>query len=189
MVHLTKLVNNIIPAIKGLLCFKVRPRVQIGAFPRCSHLSPKIRVAKNAQLLIGNRFTLSCNIFRTSISIAYNGLLTIGDYVFINQGVRIHAARNISIGNHVLIADLATIWDTDFHQVTPEAPIHVSPVVIEDNVWIGAAATILPGVVIGAGSVVAAHAVVTKSVPSGVLVAGNPAKIIKKISVPINWHR
>ncbi|MBR1461783.1 MAG: acyltransferase [Prevotella sp.] len=56
-----------------------------------------------------------------------------------------------------------------------------APVVIEDNVWVGANATILPGVTIGSMSVVAAGAIVTKDVPSGVLVAGNPAVIKKKL--------
>ena len=56
-----------------------------------------------------------------------------------------------------------------------------APVVIGDNVWIGANATILPGVTIGSMSVVAAGAVVTKDVPSGVLVAGNPAVIKKEL--------
>ena len=56
-----------------------------------------------------------------------------------------------------------------------------APVVIQDNVWVGANATILPGVTIGSMSVVAAGAIVTKDVPSGVLVAGDPAVIKKKL--------
>ena len=60
-------------------------------------------------------------------------------------------------------------------------PAKTAPVTIEDNVWIGANATILPGVTIGTMSVVAAGAVVTKDVPAGVLVAGNPAVIKKKL--------
>lgn len=56
-----------------------------------------------------------------------------------------------------------------------------APVIIGDNVWVGANATILPGVTIGEMSVVAAGSVVTKSVPPGVLVAGNPAIIKKKL--------
>ena len=60
-------------------------------------------------------------------------------------------------------------------------PKMTAPVIIEDNVWVGANATILPGVTIGSMSVVAAGAVVTKDVPSGVLVAGNPAVIKKQL--------
>lgn len=60
-----------------------------------------------------------------------------------------------------------------------------APVTIEDNVWIGANVTILPGVVVGRGSVIAAGSVVTKSVPPNSLVAGVPAKVIKE---QINWR-
>lgn len=58
----------------------------------------------------------------------------------------------------------------------------VSPIVIESNVWIGAGATILPGVTIGENSVVAAGAVVTKDVPPNTIVGGVPAKFIKNVN-------
>lgn len=57
------------------------------------------------------------------------------------------------------------------------------PIIIGDNVWIGGSAVILPGVKIGDNSVVAGGAVVTKDVPSNVVVGGNPAKIIKEINI------
>ena len=60
-------------------------------------------------------------------------------------------------------------------------PKKTAPVIIGKNVWVGANATILPGITIGEMSVVAAGAVVTKDVPPGVLVAGNPAIVKKKI--------
>lgn len=60
-------------------------------------------------------------------------------------------------------------------------PAMTAPVIIGDNVWVGANATILPGVTIGNFSIVAAGAVVIKDVPSGVLVAGNPAIVKKKL--------
>lgn len=55
------------------------------------------------------------------------------------------------------------------------------PVVIGDNVWIGEYAAILKGVTIGRGSIVASHSVVTKNVPEYVIVAGNPARVVKKL--------
>jgi acetyltransferase-like isoleucine patch superfamily enzyme len=57
------------------------------------------------------------------------------------------------------------------------------PVIIGDGVWLGSNVLVLPGVTIGKGSVVAAGSVVSRDIPSGVLAAGNPAKIIKKLSV------
>ena len=56
-----------------------------------------------------------------------------------------------------------------------------APIVIEDNVWIGEYATILKGVTIGKGAVVASHAVVTKDVPPYTIVAGNPARVVKEL--------
>lgn len=70
---------------------------------------------------------------------------------------------------------------TASHDVTrPDRPLTTAPITICDGVWIGARATVLPGVTIGEGAVVAANAVVTKDVPPWVIVGGNPAKIIKK---------
>jgi acetyltransferase-like isoleucine patch superfamily enzyme len=64
----------------------------------------------------------------------------------------------------------------------PRPPLKTAPVIIEDNVWIGMNAVILKGVTIGENSVVAAGAVVSKSVPANVVVAGNPAVIVKELT-------
>lgn len=126
---------------------------------------------------------------RASISVAPGGELVLGDGVFINEGVTIHAERRVTIGARVLIADGATIYDTDFHGAVPGEPTRVEPVEIGDDAWIGNGALILPGVVIGRGSVVAARAVVTRSVPSGAVVAGTPAKVIRTFDVPEDFRR
>jgi len=69
------------------------------------------------------------------------------------------------------------------HEINPETRINAipKPVKIGKNVWIGANCTILPGVTIGENSVIGAGSVVTKDVPANIVVAGNPAKLIKKI--------
>ena len=79
------------------------------------------------------------------------------------------------------------------HGVNPEnsSATYGRPIVIEDKVWIGINSTILPGVKIGYGAIVGAGSVVTKDVPAMTIVAGNPARIIKRIfpnSVPTNNH-
>lgn len=92
----------------------------------------------------------------------------------------------VIIGNHVNLAQGITVTALnhnfeDSNKRIDEQGVSTNQVVIEDDVWIGANAVILPGVTIGHHSVVAAGAVVTKDVPPHSLVAGVPAKIIKKI--------
>ena len=92
---------------------------------------------------------------------------TFGDRVFVNQGCYFLDLGGITIGNHVLIGPRVTLT-TAGHPVEPDERfdfLTCAPIVIEDDVWIGAAATITPGVTIGRGSVVGAGAVVAKDVP------------------------
>jgi maltose O-acetyltransferase len=95
----------------------------------------------------------------------------------------------VRIGDDTLIAGNVQIYDNISHPLSPERRLRhdpftleeSSPVVIGKNCWIGNQAIIMRGVTIGDNSIVAAGAIVTKSVPSNVLVAGNPARIIKSI--------
>ena len=89
----------------------------------------------------------------------------------------------ITIENDVLIGPGAYLISVN-HKLDPQhrKELELKPVVIKQNAWIGAKATILPGVTVGKNAVVAANAVVTKDVPANTVVAGNPAKIIKKIA-------
>jgi maltose O-acetyltransferase len=123
------------------------------------------------------------------ISVARGGRLILGDGVFLNSGSGVHAEHSIEIGNRVRIADLACVYDTDYHQVVPGAEVRVEGVVIEDEVWIGRGAVVLPGVSVGRGSVIAAGAIVTEDVPEGCVVAGNPARPIRHFSVPPDFQR
>jgi len=103
------------------------------------------------------------------------------------HGSCIHAYRSITIGRRCLIAANCQIIDSNGHELSfddVDRRIHTTsegkPVVIEDAVWIGANTIVLPGVRIGRGSVVAAGSVVVKDVPPMCVVAGNPAKIVKR---------
>jgi acetyltransferase-like isoleucine patch superfamily enzyme len=126
---------------------------------------------------------------KTVLTVLPDGHLRIGDHVFINDGVNICAAKNIVIGDHSIIADMVFVYDTDFHQVTPEAPKTCQDIIIGRNVWIGARAIILPGVVIGDHSVVAAGSIVTKRVPPRSVVGGTPAKVIGTFECRDDWIR
>lgn len=106
----------------------------------------------------------------------------IGDHVFINAGCSFQDQGGITIGNGCLIGH-HTVIATLNHGILPaeRADLHPAPVVIGDGVWIGSNATILPGVTIGDGSIVAAGAVVAKDVPPSTIVGGVPARVIKQI--------
>ncbi len=107
----------------------------------------------------------------------------IGDYVSIGERTEIRCVKEIVIGDHTLIAWDVEIMDTDFHEI--DHKITYKPIYIGENVWVGCRSTILKGITIGEGSVVAAGSIVTKNVPPHCLVAGNPAKIIK---TNIQWN-
>jgi len=115
-------------------------------------------------------------------------ILSIGSRCYIGHDCRFVVARNIEIGNDVRLATGVTLREAPGHPLNPvrraagEAapPESVKPIRIEDGAWLGADATILGGVTVGQGSVVATCAVVTRDVPPGVVVAGNPARVVRE---------
>jgi carbonic anhydrase/acetyltransferase-like protein (isoleucine patch superfamily) len=94
---------------------------------------------------------------------------------YINHDVRISCFSSITIGDDVAISEEVTIRDSDNHEVVGRQSPSTAPIVIGDHVWIGLRSTILKGVTIGSGSIVAAGSVVTKDVAPNTLVAGVPA--------------
>ncbi len=108
--------------------------------------------------------------------------ITIGKNVFINSGCCFQDQGGIEIGDNVLIGQQVVLATLN-HDLQPEkrGNMFPAPIKIGNDVWIGAHATILSGVNIGNGAVVAAGAVVTKDVPENTVVGGVPAKIIKTI--------
>lgn len=123
--------------------------------------------------------------------------IIIGDHVGMS-GTRMWIAKSLTIGNNVNIGAGVLIMDTDCHQMDyrmrrHDAVEHFSrdvlhkavqsePIIIEDDVWIGAGAMVLKGVTIGARSIIGAGSVVTKSIPVDCVAAGNPAKVIKHLN-------
>ena len=105
--------------------------------------------------------------------------LTIGEGSSIGDNTQIHCCEQIKIGKHVLISWGVNIIENNYHS-TADNSIKSAPVTIGDRVWIGCNAIITSGVTIGQGSIVAAGAVVTKDVRPGMLVGGNPARVIRE---------
>lgn len=108
----------------------------------------------------------------------------VGKNVFINSGCCFQDQGGIFIGDGVLIGHNVVLATLN-HDSNPQkrGDMYPAPIRIGNNVWIGAQATVLPGVTIDDGVIVAAGAVVTRDVPANVIVGGVPAKIIKKIEV------
>jgi len=120
--------------------------------------------------------------------------ITIGDHVGMSSPC-VWIQSRLTIGNHVNIGGNCIIIDTDAHQIDYLArrggkqvdetdistTIQSAPITIEDDVWIGANCIILKGVTIGARTVIGAGSVVTKSIPSDSIAAGNPCRVIKTL--------
>ncbi len=118
--------------------------------------------------------------------------IRIGENVQINDYVHITGVKNVFIGNNVLIASKVYITDSNHGNystskehsnplsIPKNRPLFSKEVIIEDCVWLGEAVTVLPGVVIGKGSIIGANSVVTKNITPYTITAGNPARVIKK---------
>ena len=174
LIHLKK--NNIkyldLPKIHGKIIIKNKGTIIMG---------------KN--ILINNFAKFNPVISHPTIISTLNksAKIIISDNVGIS-GASIVAATSIIIGENVNIGGGVCIWDTDFHPVDPDSrrinkisAIKSKPIIIEEDVFIGARTIILKGVKVGKGSVIAAGSIVTKDILPNCLYAGNPAKKIKHI--------
>ena len=114
----------------------------------------------------------------------YGQNIHIGDHVYLNYLCTILDCNEVRIGNHVSIGPNVQIY-TAAHLLKAEPRIQgleeAKPIVVEDNVWLGGAAILLPGVTVGRNAVVGAGAVVSRDVPPNTVVAGNPARVIREI--------
>lgn len=137
-----------------------------------------LNVAENSLLEVGN--AKICNGCRVSLS--PNATIKIGENVFINENTRIMAEKNIEIGDGSIIAWNVNILDSDRHDIYYDEikQKKCKEIKIGKNVWIGFNSSILKGVTIGDGAVIASNTVVIKDVPSNTLVAGIPAKVINE---------
>ncbi len=144
------------------------------------HGWPKL-IRRHGTVRIGERTTIWPGVKLTSLGRdpAQPARLTIGSRCSVGDRTQIHCCQQVQIGDYVLISWDVNILENNFHTTT-DGGIVSAPVIIEDRVWIGCRALILSGVTIGEGSVIAAGAVVSKDVPAGSLVAGNPARVIRE---------
>lgn len=158
---------------------------------------PIISLADESKIEIGESSVICSNPAMTSLGVNHpvvlrtlrrSAVIIIGSNTGISGGA-ICAATRVEIGNECLLGANVTISDTDFHALNPVGRRHnnnpleigAEPIVIEDNVFIGTGSIILKGVRVGKNSVIGAGSVVTKDVPPDSIVAGNPAKILRRL--------
>ena len=173
----------------------------VKALSNCAVIKPKLKILdkittnnkKKSQIKIDSNTTvISAKIF------AFNkGKISIGKNSYIGINCQIDACKEVKIGNYCMISNNVTIQDHNSHPIkknerrkqllnlqkfpTDVYESDIDKILIGNDVWIGTDSMILKGVKIGNGSIVAAKAIVTKNVPPNCIVAGNPAKIVKKI--------
>jgi maltose O-acetyltransferase len=138
-------------------------------------------VTNHGRMTIGDRVRLVSTVATLELVTLEGGHLEIGDNVFVNYGSSLVSSAHVKIGNDCLIGAHVTVMDCDFHRVEDKAwDTTGAPILIEDRVWLGNRSMILKGVRIGHDAVVAAGAVVTRDVPPRALVAGVPAKVVRR---------
>lgn len=151
----------------------------------------RVILKNKGKIILGNNVNLNSypdgDLYKTGL-ITYlpDSKIIIGNNCNLN-GTMIHSNISVKIGNHCMFGPGTKIIDNDSHRISIDIserrkPPVRKPIEIGDNVWVGMNSLILKGVKINDNSVVAAYSVVTKDVPKNVLIAGNPAKIIKHLN-------
>lgn len=107
-------------------------------------------------------------------------MLEMGDYSCLANGVDCYTADIVRIGKNVVVSQDSFICTASHDIASKTFDLVTKPIILMSNSWVGARATLLPGVKLGEGAVVAASAVVTKDVEPWMVVGGNPARVIKK---------
>jgi acetyltransferase-like isoleucine patch superfamily enzyme len=136
---------------------------------------------EDARLIVNGKFSF---LYGSSIYINQGAILELGSG-YCNLNCSISCFEHITIGSGVFISEQVLIRDSDDHQILNQSHNVTKPIHIGNHVWIGMRASILKGVTIGDGAIVAAGSVVTCDVPANSLVGGVPAKIIKE---NISWE-
>lgn len=166
-------------------------RIGPGSVISGDHSFARFRGERVPAVTIGNQ----CTMDGVHFAVGPAGEVRIGDFCFFSSAILL-CELELVIGNHVSIGWNVTIADSDFHPLSPaermEDAIACSPlgktarprietrrVQIDDDVWIGPNAAILKGVHIGAGAMIEPGSVVTRDVPAGARVLGNPARVVE----------
>lgn len=132
------------------------------------------------EIVLGEKVIIDSVTARAELVCNPGARLEIGDRTYINYGTSISAHQLVKIGKYCRIGTYCNIADNDFHGIEDRNTLPPSaPVILEDNVWLGAKVIVLRGVTIGHDAVIGAGSVVTRDIPPRSVAVGMPAKVIK----------
>jgi acetyltransferase-like isoleucine patch superfamily enzyme len=167
-------------------------RSMLARVGRHSSIRPPCRVTDPLAVAVGEGVYLSEGVWLNAKRSRSGGIsLTIGNGCYIGRFCHINALEDVVFEPAVLIADRVFISDEEHRYEDLDRPIieqgtwFKGPVRLRSGCWIGESASVLPGVTVGRHSIVAAHAVVTRDVPDYAVVAGIPARVIKRLDAPL----
>jgi acetyltransferase-like isoleucine patch superfamily enzyme len=159
---------------------RLRGRARV---PFSVRLRGRVQFLGCGEVVLGEGVGLNGTVVAIELATYTSGRIEIGHQTFINYGSSIAARASVKIGSHCHLGHYTFVMDNDQHGVIKRMELPRSdPVVIEDHVWIGSKAVILPGVRIGSRAVIGAGSIVTKDIPPRCVAAGNPARVIRHLA-------
>jgi acetyltransferase-like isoleucine patch superfamily enzyme len=164
--------------------WRLGDRVQFG---RNFETNGRLVIQGPGKVVFGDDIKAWCHAEK-NVFITYtpDSRITVGSGTRLN-GAGLMAYTHIDIGPRCILGS-TIVFDSDFHPLDPahrhdpDAPVSCAPITISENVWLGGQSAVLKGVTVGENSVVAFRAVVSEDVPPDVVVAGNPARIVKRLN-------
>jgi acetyltransferase-like isoleucine patch superfamily enzyme len=151
--------------------------------PFSVRLRGRVQLSGGGEVVLGEGVSLNGRVVPIELVTYTSGRIEIGNHTFVNYGSSIAARASVKIGSHCLLGHYTFVMDNGQHDIVRHAELPQSePVIIEDHVWIGSKAVILPGVRIGSRAVIGAGSIVTKDIPPRCVAAGNPARVLRHLT-------
>jgi acetyltransferase-like isoleucine patch superfamily enzyme len=151
--------------------------------PFSVRLRGRLHYSGCGEVVLGEGVSFDGTVVPVELATYESGQIEIGDHTYINYGSSIAARTSVKIGAHCLLGHYTFVMDNDQHDIVRHMELPQSdPVIIEDHVWIGSKAVILPGVRIGSRAVIGAGSIVTKDIPPRCVAAGNPARVLRHLT-------
>jgi len=151
--------------------------------PFSVRLRGRVQLSGCGEVVFGEGVSLHGTVVPIELVTYTSGRIEIGNRTFINYGSSIAARASVKIGSDCHLGHYTFVMDNDQHDVARHMELPPSdPVIVEDHVWIGSKAIILPGVRSGSRAVIGAGSIVTKDIPPGCVAAGNPARVLRHLA-------